>query len=166
MVSHPTAGHTRRTRSARLGAFASVILALILPVAGASAQSPSPGASGDAPNALHMMKDCTAFSGVPGGSCVITASNLPQIPVGGLLTYFGPELANPMFASSSVVLNAGDGNLAYGWCMVSNATAIGMCTFWAGSGTLAGFNAIVDVTLDADSGRFHWDGTYVFTPVN
>ena len=49
--------------------------------------------------------------------------------------------------------------------MVSNATATGMCTFWAGSGTLAGFNAIVDVTLDPDSGRFHWDGTYLFTPV-
>lgn len=32
-----------------------------------------------------------------------------------------------------------------------------MCSFTAGSGTLAGFNALIDVTEDAQS-AFHWDG--------
>jgi hypothetical protein len=164
MVSFTIASRGTSSRSRRLGRLASVILALFVPASGVSAQSTSPAPSADPPNALHMMKDCTAFSGVPGGSCLITESNLPQIPVGGLLTYYGPALDNPMFASSSVVLNAGDGNTAFGWCMISNATAIGMCTFWAGSGTLTGFNAILDVTLDPDTGGFHWDGTYIFAP--
>ncbi len=163
MVSIPVTGRFLSTRLRRLGLFASVIVALIVPATGVSSQSTSPSPS-DPPNALHLMKDCATFSGVPGGSCPITESNLPQIPVGGLLTYYGPALDNPMFASSSVVLNAGDGNTAMGWCMISQTTAIGMCTFWAGSGTLTGFSAILDVTLDAPTGRFHFDGTYLFAP--
>ncbi|WP_280110101.1 hypothetical protein [Rhizobium sp. CF142] len=36
----------------------------------------------------------------------------------------------------------------------------GTCAFYAGSGTLAGFQAVVKVTVD-DKQIYHWDGGYL-----
>lgn len=144
---------------------ACTILAFAVSAPLVSAQSSSPAA--EAPNALHLTKDCSTFSGQPGSSCTITSSNLEAIPVGGLQIYYGPQLANPMFMSSSVVLDAGDGNTEFGYCMVDmhdpNGAPHGMCTYWAGTGSLTGFNAVVNVTVD-DAGAWHLDGTYLFAP--
>ena len=38
---------------------------------------------------------------------------------------------------------------------------MGLCTFWKGTGTLAGFTSVVDVTIDA-TGLWHFDGMYYF----
>ena len=150
----------RSTR--RFLTLAATILALSALTPSVSAQSSS--TPPDAPNALHATKDCSGFTGLPGSICILTASNLAQIPVGSLYIYYGPELSNPMMLSSAMVLDAGDGNTAFGYCMVDQkAGPSGMCTFWAGTGTLVGFNAVVTVTVDS-TGAWHLDGTYLFAP--
>jgi hypothetical protein len=72
--------------------------------------------------------------------------------------YYGPVIG-PAILSTYVVLDAGDGNTAIGYCNVELAKSAGTCTFWAGSGTLTGFQAIVTLTIDG-AGLYHWDGSY------
>jgi len=147
-------------RSTRGSIFIATVIVALASLAGpVSAQSPSP----DVANALHLTKDCSGFTGALGSTCIITASNLDAIPVGSKYIYYGPELNNPMFTSSAMVLDAGDGNTAAGYCMVDDKNGpLGMCTFWAGTGTLAGFNAVAEVTID-QAGLWHVDGTYLFS---
>ena len=144
----------------RITLFAGLFVAVSGLAGPVSAQSSPP----DAPNALHAVKDCSGFTGQLGTACVITESNLDVIPVGSQYIYYGPQLTNPMFISSAMVLDAGDGNTAAGYCVLdTKAGPLGMCTFWAGTGTLAGFNAVVQVTVDS-TGLWHLDGTYLIAP--
>ena len=124
----------------------------------------SPVAAGTTPSAegwstLALAKECSSFAGQVGDHCTITASNLDAIPTGTLARYYGPVL-EATFVSSMVILDAGDGNTAVGYCSVGpSGEPLGMCSFTGGSGTLAGFRAIIAVTVDAD-GEWHWDGLY------
>jgi hypothetical protein len=121
-----------------------------------------PGASaGTTLQPLHITKECSQYTGEIPSFCTITGSNLAAIPVGTKVFYYGPVVADPNFLSSRVVARAGHGNRAIGWCAVIMDPYHGVCTFWKGTGTLAGFQASVDVTIDANN-VFHWDGTYVF----
>ena len=118
---------------------------------------------------LTLVKDCSQFTGNIPSSCTITASNLAVIPVGSKVFYYGPVISNPAFLSSSIILDAGDGNTALGHCNVNRSATpkLGICAFWAGSGSLAGFQAIVMVTADAEKAKvWHWDGSYVLAPSN
>lgn len=110
---------------------------------------------------LHITKECSGYTGSIPSFCTITGSNLAAIPVGTKVFYWGPVVADPNFLSSKIVARVGDGDRATGWCAVIQNPYHGVCTFWRGRGTLAGFHASVDVTLDSD-GVFHWDGTYLF----
>ncbi|MGZ5295581.1 MAG: hypothetical protein ACXWEJ_06885 [Actinomycetota bacterium] len=110
---------------------------------------------------LHITKECSGFTGQAGSFCTITGSNLTAIPVGTKVFYTGPEISDPNFLGSRVVAKVGHGNRAFGFCSAIYQPYHGVCTFWRGVGTLHGFHASVDVTLDAD-GVFHWDGTYLF----
>ena len=125
-------------------------LATVIPTASA----------GTALQPIHITKECSGFTGSPGSFCTITGSDLAAIPVGTKVFYKGPVISDPNFLSSRVVAKAGDGNRAYGYCSAIYSPYHGVCTFWKGTGTLKGFHASVDVSLDAD-GVFHWDGTYI-----
>jgi hypothetical protein len=46
-----------------------------------------------------------------------------------------------------------------GRCTLDLATGLGLCTFYDGTGQLAGFEARVDVTCSAGP-DCDWDGTY------
>jgi hypothetical protein len=110
---------------------------------------------------IHITKECSGFTGQAGSFCTITGSDLTAIPVGTKVFYKGPVISDPNFLSSRVVAKAGHGDRAFGYCSAIYAPYHGVCTFWRGTGTLAGFHASIDVTLDANS-VFHWDGTYLF----
>lgn len=59
------------------------------------------------------------------------------------------------------MLDAGDGNTAIGNCSVEPNKNYGTCTFWAGSGTLRGFQALVTLSpVEGMAGSFHWVGFY------
>jgi hypothetical protein len=127
-----------------------------------SAQSPEPGSP--APPAggmdeLNLAKECSSMTGQVGDHCTFTSSNIDAIPVGATAIYYGPVLG-PAFISSSVLIDAGDGATATGYCSVDlSGMPLGTCSFVGGSGSLAGFQAVVTVTVD-EAGSWYWDGTY------
>ncbi|MES2209587.1 MAG: hypothetical protein V4515_05305 [Chloroflexota bacterium] len=128
-----------------------LVLGVLVPTASANS-TPSP---------LHLVKNCGTFNGGPSSYCTITVSDLDVLPPGTRILYTGPILDNTYFLSSNVTADAGPGGTATGYCIFDGKTSTGLCTFWAGTGSLAGFNAIVDVTVDA-LGLFHLDGMYYF----
>jgi hypothetical protein len=138
--------------------FAALVLSLS---AGATSVSAFSGRSGQ----LHIVKDCSAYNLMAGGTCKIVSSNLADIPVGSLVHYtqaFG--ILNPSWIDSNVVLDAGNGNKAVGRCTVDlSITTPGVCTFWDGTGNLAGFTARVNVSTTATPpADYSWDGPYRF----
>ena len=113
---------------------------------------------------LHLIKDTSEYSGLPGGFATIAASNLDQIPVGSKIFYDqAPDIPAGLL-DSNIVLDAGNGNRAFGRCTTDLVTWIGLCTLSDGVGTLAGFHARLDVSLKSlDFGTFNLRGTYHFT---
>ena len=111
---------------------------------------------------LKIAKECSQYSGETPSFCTITESNLAAIPPGTKVFYYGPVTGSTLFTSSSVVLAVGPGDSAVGYCIVYDTAKppLGVCAFNAGSGSLAGFQAIVKVTVD-DKQLWHWDGGYV-----
>lgn len=108
---------------------------------------------------LHLVKECSQFTGKPGDYCSVIKSDLAAIPAGSKIFYFGPHL-NSTILSSSILIDAGNGCTAIGYCNVNNPEATGTCSFWAGSGTLQGFQALLTLTADPNGTDYHWDGSY------
>jgi hypothetical protein len=139
----------RSIRVSLLVAGATLALTLGVPTVSASST----------PHELHLIKDCSTFNAVAPTYCSIGTSDFVAIPIGTKVWYTGPIVNDTYFLSSNVTLDAGDGNTATGYCILKTKTAVGLCTFWEGVGTLAGFHAIIDVSVDA-AGAWLWDGTY------
>ena len=135
-----------------------VALTLSLGPASASASSERSGR-------LHIMKECSENTGLPGAFCTITYSTLAAIPVGSKVFYDTTGNTVPGVFDSDVVLDAGNGNRTVGRCTLDGVTNVGICTFSDGIGELAGFHARVDVTLSTDLVNFHWRGTYGFAEI-
>jgi hypothetical protein len=130
-----------------------------------SASAAEGGDDGDRSGPIHIRKNCSAYTGLAGGFCTITESNVAAIPPGSLVHYsqaFG--ILNPAWLDSNVVLDAGNGNKAVGRCTVDFSTATpGVCLFFNGTGDLAGFTARVDVTtVPVPPADYFWDGSYRF----
>ncbi len=142
----------RSMRSVLIGAGAIVALSLWAPTVSATST----------PHAAHLIKDCSAYDGVVPSHCIIHDSDFAAIPVGTYVWYMGPVLTNNYFLSSNVVLDDEAGDTANGYCIFETKSSKGFCTFWQGTGSLAGFHAIFEVTIDALH-LWHWDGTYYFT---
>ena len=111
---------------------------------------------------IKISKECSQFTGATPSFCTITESNLAVIPVGTKILYYGPVVGSPYFSSSTAVIAVGSGDSAVGYCVVYDTASppLGTCAFHAGSGTLAGFQAVVKVTVD-DKQIWHWDGGYL-----
>ena len=99
------------------------------------------------------------FTGEIPSHCLISSSDYAPIPVGAEVNYLGPLLINPHFLSSNVVIDDARGSTATGFCSFDARPTEdrGLCTFWGGTGALAGFTAIFIVTIDA-TGEWHLDG--------
>jgi hypothetical protein len=122
----------------------------------------APALAADAPKMqpLTLSKECSQYSGGVPSFCTVLESSLPELKKGTRVLYYGPVTNNPAFSSNNVVLDDGAGNTAMGNCIVDfGAGPKGICAFYAGSGSLAGFSAIVQVTVDAKQ-VWHWDGSY------
>lgn len=115
------------------------------------------------PTEIHILKDCSEYTGEKPSLCTISESDLAALPEGTKIWYQGPVLTNTYFLSSNVLADAGNGSTATGYCIFdARATeSVGLCTFWQGTGALTGFTAILHVTVDAQR-VWHWDGVYYF----
>jgi hypothetical protein len=121
---------------------------------------------------LHLAKECSDATGLPGAFCTFTSSNLAQIPVGAQVIYaqapIPPGVVLPIafpsgYLDSNVVLFVGTGNWAVGRCTLDFSTGVGLCTFSDGTGDLTGFQAHVEVVCELPAGSpCTWDGTYRF----
>jgi len=128
-----------------------------------SAGVTSVSASSQRTSDLHVTKECSEYTGAAGSFCTITSSNVRRIPVGTRVSYDQAAGIPAGLLDSNVVLDAGNGNRAVGRCTLDAATALGLCTFSDGTGTLAGFHARVDV--DCTLGC-RWDGSYGFADLD
>lgn len=140
------------------------IVVLACTVVAFAALAPAVSANSN-PLPIHLTKDCSTYSGEIPSLCTIETSDLSLLPVGTKVWYEGPILTNNYFLSSNMLLEAGPNATATGYC-IFDARAIaqtGLCTFWAGTGSLTGFTAILHVTID-DQGIWHLDGEYYFNP--
>jgi hypothetical protein len=138
-------------------ASAGAVLAIVLVAA--------PAWAADAPlQPLKVSKECSKYSGGNPSFCTITESSLSALPAGTKVLYYGPVTNNPNFSTNNVVLDDGAGSTAAGNCIVYFAAGpAGMCAFYAGSGKLAGFQAVVKVSVD-DKQVWHWEGGYLLAP--
>ena len=126
-----------------------------------SAPPGTPSATGAAATgtAIHLVKDCSTFTAAIPSYCEVSRSDYGPIPVGAKVNYLGPLLDNQYFLSSNVVIDDAHGNTATGYCIFDARPTEdrGFCTFWAGTGALAGFTAIFKVSIDT-IGAWHLDG--------
>jgi hypothetical protein len=114
---------------------------------------------------LHVVKECTAYTGAAGGYCTVTSSNLPAIKVGSKITY--GQGAGDTALNSDIVLTSGNGNSAIGHCYLGFADGLGLCTIAGGTGAFAGFEASVTVTASSTVTKgWNWDGTYSYDKTN
>ena len=133
----------------RLAAVAATILALTLLVPSVAAVAPHSGT-------LHLEKECSKYTGAAGGYCTFT-SPFDAITVGSRIYY--SSAATNAGVDSDVVIVVGHGTTATGHCTLVIAALPGQCSFWKGTGRLAGFHALVSVSTK-DGVNWAWDGTY------
>ena len=144
------------------------VMAAVAPVLPLAAQQ---GRNGQ----LHIVKDCSLESGVPGSDfCVITSSNVPELLPAGTRIYYdlspGP-VAGPGYFDNNIFVFVNPGQWAVGRCTGPNdmntAGTAGLCTLSDGLGPLAGFTARVSVTyrFGGSGALYAWDGTYSFNPL-
>ena len=148
--------HSLRRHLVVAGAIVALTAALTVVV-------PSVLASSSTTHTLTIVKNCSGtMTGKVGEYCTVTASNVPAIPKGTKVVYSGPVISSSVFLSSNVTIKASAANTATGYCMVDLRTGVGMCTFWKGTGTLAGFHAVIHGSY-VSATAYHWDGFY-YTP--
>jgi hypothetical protein len=139
------------------------IIGLLLAVvaAGVFAVASLAGNTGSSPRSgtLHVTKECSEYTGAAGSFCTITSSNIPQIKAGMRVVYLQAFGQNGL--DSDIVLSKGHGSAAFGHVVLNATTS--RVTFWGGRGAFVGFQADVDVSVNA-AGVWHWDGTYSFSP--
>ena len=140
-----------------------LLLAVVMVAAFATAGSATPR-SGQ----LHVAKECSENTGLPGGFCTITGSNLNAIRPGTKVIYTNPAVVGTVLSSDLYVDGPGN-NDAYGHVDLNVAPGptqwSGPLTFTSGTGRFSGFHATLRVTCAIPAGSpCAWDGPYSFTP--
>ena len=124
---------------------------------------------------LHIVKDCTGESGVPGSDfCTIVTSNRRELPEGTRIYYDlspGPT-AGPGYFDQNIFVFVNASEWAVGRCTgplnINTVGPVGLCTISDGIGRLAGFTARIHVKWSdnqaIDGLLFDWDGRYSSDP--
>jgi hypothetical protein len=157
-----------RFRKIRAEATAAVLTVFgVSLMAGAIAACAQNGQNGK----LHIVKDCSMESGIPGSDyCQIVSSNRPELPAGTKIYYDlnpGPTVGTAGFSDTNIFVYVSDSQWAVGRCTVPNninQNKPGLCTISDGVGSLAGFSARIVVTYTGNGFLYAWDGTYSFKP--
>ena len=89
-----------------------VVAALLTGLAAASPALAAPN-----PTDIHLLKDCSTYTGEKPSLCTISASDMAALPIGTKVWYQGPVLTNTYFLSSNVLLDTPNGSTATGYCI-------------------------------------------------
>jgi hypothetical protein len=144
---------------------AKTIFGLLLAVVMVAAFATAGSAEGP-PRSGHLLvtKECSEFTGLPGGFCTITGSNLNGIAPGMKVIYSDPHLVFPNLISNLSVDGLGNNDVS-GYVSLNVVTWIGSLRLSGGTGEFRGFHAdnlVVDCTPAGSPCT--WEGTYYFTP--
>jgi hypothetical protein len=122
---------------------------------------PSFAASSRRSEALHVLKECSAYTRLAGSYCTITSSNLKAIKVGSRVIY--AKAAGATSLDSDVILDPpGPGNnTAFGHVVLDLVTGGGLVTFSGGTGKFKHFHASAAVS-HLSGPNWAWNGTYSF----
>ena len=129
------------------------------------AAAPSMSRSSERRGALHITKNCLHFTGAANGYCVITSSNIKQIPAGTRVVYLQAYTGNGVLESDVRLDTPGPSHgAAFGHCHLPFPRGPGLCTFSGGTGRFKHFTGSAVVTaLGASVDRnWAWNGTYSF----
>ena len=120
--------------------------------------------SEDSPRAgtFHALKNCSLYSGLPGGFCTLTGSTLKQIPDGTKVVYASAPTPTAISSDVKLVLPNGGNSVAYGHVELNRVTRTGIATFSGGTGKFRHFSATVTISW-LSPGNWAWDGTYRFS---
>jgi hypothetical protein len=120
-------------------------------------------ASSPRSGAIHVEKECSAYTGHAGDFCTITSSTLEQIEAGSTVTYASDAVGTLLDTDVVLDLPGPGNNAAFGHCTLDLATGLGGCEFSGGTGKFTWFHASVAVT-PLGGPNFAWNGTYGFSP--
>jgi hypothetical protein len=109
---------------------------------------------------LHLIKECSEYSGKAGSFCTVTASNCPYIPVGSKIVYTNADLADGG-SDTDLTINTPNGDVGYGHVILSAATQTGEVMLMGGTGQLAKLEGKLAVA-PPDSPNYSWDGPYSY----
>lgn len=139
---------------------ASTILTLAALAPAVSAASPRSGA-------LNVEKECSTYVGQAGGICTVTASNLPGIEAGSVITYLQAADFTTATLSTDVVIDPpGPGNnAAFGHCEVNLVTGFGECSLLGGTGKFRHLVGSVSV-IPLGGADWAWEGSYSLRPLD
>jgi hypothetical protein len=113
--------------------------------------------------ALHVIKDCSAYTGRAGDFCTVTSSNLAQVATGSRIVYASDAVGTALDTDVVLTPQGQTANTASGHCALNLATGVGQCTLSGGTGTFVSFQA--DVAVSHVGGpNYAWDGTYSIGP--
>jgi hypothetical protein len=152
----------------------SIFLVLLLLGATTLALKPRAAKADERHGDLHLVKNCSTYTGAAGSFCTFTSSNIPEVTAGSKVYYTqaavvsaapGDEGVN-ISLDSNIVLFVGDNDWATGRCTLDTiGFNSGLCTISDGTGALTGFHARVLVS-STDGANYTWAGTYSFGPRN
>ena len=116
---------------------------------------------------LHVTKECSEFSGLPGGFCTITGSNLNAIRPGMKVVYTNPAVGVDNVLHSDLFIDGPGNNDAYGHVDLNVAPGptqwTGPLAFSGGTGQFSGFHAIAFVDCRPAGSPCTRNGLYRFT---
>ncbi len=121
-----------------------------------------PSASADSPRSgtLHVVKECSEYTGQAGSFCTITSSNFDLIPAGSVIVY--AEADTPDGGSDTdLVITTPNGDEAYGHVVLDGPTQTGTVTLAGGTGPLANLAAELAVA-PVGGPDYSWDGPYSY----
>jgi hypothetical protein len=117
----------------------------------------------DSPRAgdFHAHKNCSQYSGLPGGFCTLTESTLKQIADGTKVIYASSPTATALSSDIMLVSPGPGNNVAFGHVELDRVARVGVATFSGGTGKFEHFSGSVAITWLSPA-NWSWDGTYSF----
>jgi hypothetical protein len=113
--------------------------------------------------ALHVMKNCTGYSGGAGESCEITSSNIRAIQAHSRVVY-AKAIGDPTpgMLNSDLVIQGPRHSIAFGHVVLDPSTFTGVVTLSGGTGQFRHFHAGPLAVACPDYPVCSWDGPYSF----